>query len=343
MGRRLHVAAFAALGLAAFVLAAAVIAAWPTGARGGLGDILGHAEKRLGTVILTRDVLALPGENIQLQASLRSGMGVRGVEGRHVQFHLNLERMGQLVSDGDGNVSLPWKAPAAPGDYLVRVRLKPAEQPVEEGDPVAEAQLLVAVRKPDTPLVIVDMDKTVVASGFAWVMVGKAKPMPAADLVLQRLAAGHTIVYLTHRPDFLGPTSKRWLTEYKFPLGPVLTSTMSGLMSGSGAYKTARLDAIRKSFPNVRLGIGDKISDARAYSENGLRSVLILDFDWSEDDPGDYEDMAAELASLPDDVQVVTNWAEVSAVVFDGASHPKRQMMDRLRAAARDLRTRRRD
>jgi len=39
----------------------------------------------------------------------------------------------------------------------------------------------------------------------------------------------------------------------------------------------------------------------------------------------------------------VTNWSQIAAICFSGASSPKREMEDRLRQTARDLRKRGRD
>ena len=325
---------------ACLVLAAAACLAACTPARAGFSDILNRVKDRVGSALLAHDVLAEPGTEVTLEAGLRSGLRLTGEEGRRIQFHLDERRLGEVPSDTDGNAAVRWTAPETCGDYVIRVRIKPDDQPDK---PVEETQLLVAVRKPDTPMVVVDLDKTVVASGFAWVLLGGAKPMTGANVVLERLAKAHTIVYLTHRPDFLGPKSKRWLTENRFPTGPVLTSTLGGFLKGSGDYKAGRIASLKRTYPNLAVGIGDKISDARAYADHGLASILILHVDWSEDDPEDYEKLVGELASLPQAVHVVTNWSDVSAILFEKATRPKQAMEARLRQVARDLRRRRKD
>ena len=325
---------------ARLVLAAAVCLAACTAARAGFRDILNQVKNRVGPALLAHDVLAEPGAEVTLEAGLRSGLRLTGEGGRRIQFHLDERRLGEVASNTDGNAAVRWTAPERPGDYVVRVRIKPDDQPDK---PVEETQLLVAVRKPDTPMVVVDLDKTVVASGFARVLLGGAKPMSGANVVLERLAKTHTIIYLTHRPGFLGPKSKRWLTENRFPTGPVLTSTLGGFLKGSGDYKTGRIASIKRTYPNLAVGIGDKISDARAYADHGLASILILHVDWSEDDPEDYEKVARDLASLPQAVHVVTNWSDVSAILFEKAARPKQAMEKRLRDVARSLRRRRKD
>ena len=73
---------------------------------------------------------------------------------------------------------------------------------------------------------------------------------------------------MTHR-------SKGWLRQQGYPPGVLLVSKMSQALGDSGEYKTARLAALKESFPNIKIGIGDKVSDAQAYLENGLETYLI--------------------------------------------------------------------
>ncbi len=309
--------------------------------RAGFGDWLRRVRDELGRVLLAQDVLCTPGEEVDLRASLRGGFRLEGVEGVRLQFHLDQRRIDQVTSNADGDVLTRWTAPEEPGNYRIRVRVKPVDQPEDEDDHVPPTRLLVAVRKAETPIAVVDLDKTLVASGFHRVLLGAGpKPMPGSKVVVARLARKHTILYLTHRPDFLGPTSKDWLDRHGYPLGPVLTSTLGGLIEGSGPYKARQLAGLAKTYKNLNVGIGDKISDARAYAERGLTSILILPVDWSDDDPEDFEDLASDLAALPDAVHVVTNWAEVSEILFEGARHPPDPMIRRLRGVAADLRRR---
>ena len=327
------------MALAPLIFAAAVLPA-PAPARAGVGDLVDTVRSRLDPVLLAFDALVEPGTEVELQASLRTGLRLEGIAGKRLQLLRGEELLAEARTDEDGNAAVPWKVPDEPGDYFFAVRVHPDDQPPR---PAPDAELLVAARPADSKLIITDLDKTVVASGFFRVLVGGAQPMPGAAAVLQRLAPDHTIVYLTHRPDVFGPTSKRWLGDNGFPRGPLLTSTLSGFVSGSGRYKTDRLGALRATFKTIVAGIGDKISDARAYADSGMESVLLLDVDWSEDDPEDYEKLADDLAALPDAVQVVTNWSQIADILFKGADFPKADMEKRLRDVASDLRRQRKD
>ena len=326
--------------LAALLACAAVTFGMAGPAAAGLTDILDQAREKIGPVLLGRDILTLPDQEVTLEASLRSGLRLTGIEGKRVQFLLDNQTLGEVRTNKSGDVAVKWKVPAKPGDYRITVRLNPQDQPEK---PIADTDLLLGARKAETPMVVVDLDRTVVASGFTWVLLGGAKPMAGSSTVMQHLAKDHTVVYLTHRIDFLGPSSKQWLTDNGFPAGPVLTSTLGGLLSGSGTYKTGRLEAIRQTFKNVAVGIGDKCSDAKAYADNGMRAILILQVDWSETDPEYYEKVAAELAALPDAVQVVSNWSQISAILFNKVSCPKQEMETRIRDLAKELRARKKD
>ena len=309
-------------------------------AAAGLADVIEQAREKLGPVLLARDLLVEPDKEVSLEASLRTGLRLTGIEGKRIQFLQGEELLGEMRTNRTGDVAFRWKVPAQAGDYLLRVRLNPLDQ---QEPPIADSELLVAARSADTPLAVVDLDRTVVASSFAWVLLGDAKPMAGANLVLGRLAKTHTIIYLTHRPDFLGALSRKWLVANNFPSGPVLTSTVGDLVTGTQTYKNSRIEAIRQTYRNLAVGIGDKMSDAKVYADNGMRAILILHVDWSDDKAEHYEKLALELAGLPDSVQVVTNWSQVADVVFNRAAFVKQDMVKRLRDAARDLRARGKD
>lgn len=298
-------------------------------------DIIDQARGRLGPVILATDMIVEPGQEVTLSASLRSGLKLDGIEGKRLQFVLDDKTLAEVRTNSRGDVILKWKVPDKAGNSAITVRLNPADQPSR---PVDDATLLVAARPKDAPLVIVDLDKTVVASGFARVLLGDAKPMDGSAVVMQRIAKTSTVVYLTYRPDFLGPMSKRWLADNGFPAGPVLTGTVGSLVAGSGTYKNTRLAELRKTYTNLVAGVGDKLSDAKVYAESGLVSLLLLQVDWTETDAKYYDRLADDLAALPEKVQVVTNWSQISACLFEKTAFPKTAVEKRLRDVAKELR-----
>ena len=151
--------------------------------------------------------------------------------------------------------------------------------------------------------------------------------------VAGRIAGRYTIVYLTHRPDLLTRKSKSWLTGNKYPAGPLMLSTLRQAFGDSGKYKTARITAIRKAYPNVRIGIGDKLSDAGAYVENGLTAYLIPHY---KEKPKDMRKLAGKIDDLPDKgrLNVVSGWRMIEAGIFDGRRSPPGRFANHLRRRA---------
>jgi len=175
-----------------------------------------------------------------------------------------------------------------------------------------------------------------VASGFEQVLIGQARPMPGSPQVMRRLAEKYAIIYLTHRPDYFGPKSKAWLRANDYPAGPLLLSNIGGFLGGSGRFKTRAIGRLRERFANILIGIGDKVSDARAYDDNGMRAFLILDIPESPT-PGQLRETAAALASLGPRVQVVTSWSQIERAVFAGGSYPPSEARRMLEQRAKAL------
>jgi len=311
--------------MAALLTAAAAISA-------GCGEgvrqtVLGAEGEHL---VLAMDELTTPGQAVLLRTQVRGGDFLQGRPGLAVRI-LRDGRLFKVAETGDDGLASVTFTPHKPGDCAFAVHLVPAGF---RGKTPPPAGLLVACRKPDEPIAVVDLDKTVVASGFEAVLLGSPEPMARSRDILARLARTRTIVYMTHRPELLGPKSKAWLIDHDYPPGPLLLSDTEGFLGGSGSYKTSRLAAMRKTFPRVRLGIGDKLSDARAYLDNDMKAVLILDIPPAgvKDRAGKLRALADELSQFADDeeIQVVTGWDEVEKALFDGQAYPPSSMRRRL-------------
>jgi hypothetical protein len=278
------------------------------------------------------DVLALPGEEVELRARLQAGELLRDQPGHVVRFLRDgeLYRAAEIGEEGTAIVSF---TPEEPGDYLFTLELAPAGF---EGEPPPPTDLLVACRKADEPMVVVDLDKTLVASGFHTVLVGDPEPMSDSVDVMKRLAEKHSVIYLTHRPELFGPKSEAWLRDQDYPTGPLLLSDIRGFLSGSGAFKTGMIKDLTSRFEKLEIGIGDKISDAQAYHDNGLRSFLVIQVP-ERPEPEELRELADSLGQLPDAVQVVTGWGEIEKAIFEDATYPRSAAQERLRTRADDL------
>ncbi|MFO8011771.1 MAG: hypothetical protein R6X20_00555 [Phycisphaerae bacterium] len=305
-----------------------ILAAVAAGAAGcgAQGILLGTDGEYLLTV---RDAVAPPGEEVGLVARLQEGDLLRGRQGHVLRFKRGEDLFKAAETDADGVARVTF-TPEAAGDHVFTVEVAAAGLPDDPPDP---RDLLVACRSPDTRMVICDLDKTVVASGFQTVLLGNPDPMPGSVDVLKRLAADRTVIYLTHRPDYFGPKSKRWLWAQGYPRGPVLLSTESSFLKGSGTFKREMLQTLKKDFAKIEVGIGDKFSDVEAYHAAGLTGILVLPI---PDDPSaeTLEDLAEQVAALPGAIHVVTGWDQVEAILFDGESYPPGPMAKDLRDRA---------
>ncbi len=307
----------------------AVVLIGLSAAAGGCGTqdiLLGTEGDYLFTVT---DTMANPGEEISLKVRLQSGDFLRGRQGHVVRFTLDGTPYKAAETNGDGVATVSFEPPAA-GNYRFTAEVAPMG--LAKAPPPPQ-QLLVTCREREDPLVVVDLDKTVVASGFHTVLIGDPTPMAGSVDVLKRLTGQYTIVYLTHRPDALGPKSKRWLRQQGYPAGPVLLSDIGGFFSGSGTYKSEALARLKRRFEKIEIGIGDKISDAQAYHANGLKAFLIIQVPDTATAAA-LTTLADALAPLPDDVQVVTGWDQVAKAIFGEASYPRSAAQRRLKALA---------
>ncbi len=315
------------------VMAVFLVSALVLGGCGARDLMLGTKGDYLFTVM---DSVAAPGVQTQLRVQVRGGDFLRGQPGLAVRFYRD-GRLFKVAETGTNGAAVVTFTPDAPGDYEFVVQVAAAG--LREMPPDPET-LLVTCRAPDAPMVVVDMDKTVVASGFEAVLLGTAKPMAESQRVLARLASERSIIYLTHRPDYFGPKSKRWLKENGFPRGPLLLSTLGGFLKGSETFKAGRIAELRKTFTKIEIGIGDKISDGQAYLDNGMRAIVILDIPpaGKPNRLEDLKEMAEKLDSLGDKAQVVTGWDQVEKALFDGASYPpkaaRKHLLDMAQASS---------
>lgn len=170
-------------------------------------------------------------------------------------------------------------------------------------------------------MVILDLDYTLVDDDFEGVLTGQGDPMPHSLAVVERLARDHGIIYLTGRPTAFNELSKQWLRKNNYPLGPVLTHGESALGLGVETYKTTQLQALHREFPNLRYGIGDRITDIRAYQAVGMRSILIIHPEMMTE-PGDVLRWLRDVRRLSADVDVVENWRQVEEIISDGRRYP---------------------
>jgi len=297
------------------------------------GKFLG-AEK--GVVFYSFDTLAYPRQSVDLACKLQSGKNLKDLDGATVAYSLGGEEIGRAKTDDEGRAVVSWKPPAE-GDY--RIEAKIVGGPRDEGYAACKglaSELVVSAREKAAEFVVIDLDHTVVDSSFYEVMMGDAVAMDQSVRVTRRIAGRWSILYLTHRPDLLTRRSKSWLRQNGYPVAPLLTSELMEAFGDSGKFKTARLQELRETFPNVRIGIGDKISDAQSYVDNGLTAYLIP---YYKAKPKDMRKAADEIDAIRprEKLQVVDTWRQVEAGLFEGERFPPEPYVRDLRARAERL------
>jgi phosphatidate phosphatase PAH1 len=179
----------------------------------------------------------------------------------------------------------------------------------------SQSKLIVSVQDKNTPIIIVDLDKTLVEDGFLKVVLDSAKPLPYSAVAMNKIAKKYSIVYLTHRFSGMTTVSKQWLSENGFPVGPLLTNKSGELSSGD--YKYGRLAHLKQKFKNIEIGVGDKESDIESCRSNGIKVYWILKY---EDESRSLRKLSKKAAKFADDenVQVVVNWREIEEGILYG-------------------------
>ena len=224
------------------------------------GGIFLGAEK--GVIFYAYDVLTYPNEPVELLARVQMAKFLEDVPGVTVGFYKGSELLGTAKTDGYGRAKLTWTPPKE-GDYSLTAKIDDVpDKDLRDLLNVSPAPLLVAARSKETPFVVIDLDHTVVGSSFFRVLVGGAKPMPRSVRVTRAIAKKYSIIYLTQRPTLLGRKSKQWLKDKGYPFGVLLLSELGKALVDSGGFKSLQLSTIKKSFPGIRIGIGDKPSSS---------------------------------------------------------------------------------
>ncbi len=275
------------------------------------------------------DQVSTPAREIELAVSLRTAGFTRPLTDYTVFFFVTdgsgRRRIGAAKTNADGIARIAQRFESL-GLHTVTAELDPAEL---HSARVPSCELLVAVFESTQRFVVVDLDHTVVDAGLDEVLLGDPDPLPDAAAVLTDLARQQHVLYLTHRPEFLRSRSKRFLKKWGFPEGPLLMCTLDEWASGSESFKTGELDRLLALFPNITLGVGDRISDGVAYRGNGLDCFIIVQP--QKLTAAQRVVLADQLEVLDDQAQVVTSWDQIRAVLAGTARYPRSAMQRQLR------------
>jgi hypothetical protein len=244
------------------------------------------------------DQVARPGEAVTLTAKI--------YQPTRLGFHLNLHDRAirfscpplpawETSSGEDGMATVEVAAPAG----VPKIWEYEASYPGSPKHRPARCSGRVFLWHADTPLLVTDVDHTISALHPFHVPFTTnidTPPLPGSVEALQELAGLYRVVYLTARDESLYDKTRAWLSEKGFPAGPLFCRDMN-VFNSSETFKRCFLADLRKRYPYLVAGVGDRLSDARAYRANGMKVVLI-------DPKGKLE--------CPEGAVVVPSWREAA-------------------------------
>lgn len=255
-----------------------------------LGLVVGvgvaHAAPTPGE-IRADDVIGRPGGTLTLKAKLeRTGvMGINpDVEEEPLDYYLlavdgealeEAKFLGSGETNDDGVATLEWTA-EKPGRYQLEVRLRQGSEYVGLPGP-----LTVAVPAPDRTVVLVQLDETVSTATSLQMFRGTANTeIPAVDgakPILEALATHYQLVYLTDLDASFTSKFKAWLELRDMPPAPVVFWDLFEDSLSHATYMDKLVAKLVKDVPQVRVGIGGQLSDAKAFVKHGLAGIVLAD------------------------------------------------------------------
>lgn len=278
------------------------------------------------------DSIGPPGEPAQIVVRLQKGPYLNDEEGVLIRFLHEGRFVALSRTDDEGYARATFTAEET-GDYNLTAEVLPGQLTGQAPEP---APIFVCIREPSEKIIIVDIDKTLVASSFDEVLAGTAQPMPDSKEALHELAKDNTVLYLTLRLDYFGPKTKQWLDQQGYPPGPLWVARFHGLFQGNRDYRRSRIQQLRTTYARVHTGFGDKISDAVAYLANEMTAVLLIRPE-KLDEPDDLRELADAVAALPQRVIVVSGWRQARDGLNGSEKFTPHRMSGRLRSRAEQL------
>jgi hypothetical protein len=151
---------------------------------------------------------------------------------------------------------------------------------------------------PKRTIIAVDIDETLSVTDYPDLMIGSqdrgSRPIRGAVVTMNALARDYHIAYVTARPRFMLERTRAWLRAQGFPAGPLIVSASWAEWHNQSAYKSRALASLRKQWPNLLIGIGDKRGDVHAYLDNRMLTLIV-----NERDEDRYGDKATTLNDWP--------------------------------------------
>ncbi len=181
---------------------------------------------------------------------------------------------------------------------------------VVAGD-LTQADAIVEVVSPGTPIFVSDVDGTLTSSEnieFLKVLEGKIPDTHpgAAEAFRILVAKGYRAMYLTARPEMLVPRTRAFLRTHGFPAGIVHTSPATfgaGMGASAADFKKGELGALAALGLKPSFAFGNMPSDSDAYAEAGVdeqrRIFYRIDGSYRGRRIDSYEELLEPFRALP--------------------------------------------
>lgn len=201
-----------------------------------------------------------------------------GLPRQTVRFFAGEKLLGEARTDAAGEARLMCTLPDGTTEFRVEVPI---------GDETLAASGLVFNWSPDRTVIFCDIDGTISETDFSTLVFGDAdedesRPFPHAAETLRELTKRFELIYLTARPVTLRDKTRRWLAQHGFPPAPLITTPRRRDVLRAQGYKMEVIREIQAAVHSVGIGIGNAVTDAEAYAERGLLTVIIDDGDDSK-------------------------------------------------------------
>lgn len=226
-------------------------------------------------MLALQDAIVAPDGKTRLVAYLirESLFGIpKDIEHTEVRFFLGDHQLGSSNSGEEGMAVLEC---AIPDDSSLEFRA----EATYSGE-VMRGTARLFRWKPDKVIICVDIDDTISRTDLDDVFFDEededSRPLRQSPETLQNLAEDYEILYLTARNSSLIDLTRKWLAQHGFPAAPVVVSHRKRDLLQQAEYKERILRALQKTWPNILIGIGDKGSDAEAYGERDMLTIIVL-------------------------------------------------------------------
>jgi phosphoglycolate phosphatase-like HAD superfamily hydrolase len=193
------------------------------------------------------------------------------LKGVPVEFAVDRRDFGRAQTDSEGKAELSVALPDA-GATVITARAK-----IDDQDLGASAKAF--HWRPERVILVVDIDHTIsrsdVRNALFKLKERTLRPVEGARETLTTLAERFELLYLTARPRRTLETTRKWLQENGFPQGPVFTAPDVSSSLQAADFKQDLISGLQKDWPNILIGIGDRASDAEAYDNCGMLTILV--------------------------------------------------------------------